>query len=90
MTPDQLEAAGYIHMPINGGRLHDYAKAIDRHHEAFEFGGFDLLVRFGEWRSVPFIVYLKFPGYMYRLQHIQTIDHLEQLYALLRKPESTS
>jgi hypothetical protein len=82
LTPEQLKKRGYKEFSWNNGTIMEYWKPI------FPKRGRDCLVcvRFGEHNDYPFMVYIIAGSAMLRLKHLQTINEVEALYALLRQP----
>lgn len=86
MTPEQLRKAGYQELdgmimefwkPLNSDRAFREAQLKRR-----------LSVMFGNWSGLPFTVWLIIPNGQIRCKNVQTIEQLEQLYQLMRRPAS--
>lgn len=81
MTPRELEAHGYQRFSWNHGVIIEYWKSITKNDDDFECR---IGVRFGEWKDIPFIVWLFFSHQAHPLRHITMIEQVEQLYMLLK------
>lgn len=79
-TPQELEKHNYQRFSWNNGAIVEYWKSIGKTPDDFNNR---IGVRFGEWKSIPFIVWLFFSPSAYPLRHLTTIEQVEQLYTLL-------
>jgi len=78
ITPQNLEQYGFRLIEWNRGVILEYWKSFRDDNQDFRIG-----VRFGEFKDVPYIVWLVFPDSMYALKHFNSIEQVEQLLDLL-------
>lgn len=76
ITSDGLMAQGWNKFSWNNGTIMEYWKPI----QCADDQNRCVCVRFGEHPSSPFLVYLRFPQYMYAMRHIDTMNKLNALY----------
>lgn len=84
MKPSELAAMGYHRFEWNGGDIIEYWKSIGRADNDFQSR---IGIRFGEWKHLPFLVYLVWPSFMVPLKHIKSYEDLEELYRLVKWQE---
>lgn len=83
MTPEQLLAAGYQEFNWNNGAIMEYWKPLDESAQVEVAFNQRLAVRFNEWKNRPFGVWLLTAACGIEFKGVQTVEHLEQLYALV-------
>lgn len=79
-----LEALGYRRFSWNNGTIIEYWIGIGRDKDDFDSR---IGIRFGEWKHIPFLVWLIYPQVMIPLKHIKSYDDLRELYRLLKWQE---
>jgi len=88
ITIEGLEAEKYNRRELNGGIIIEYSKnwCPPRPGRLSIIDAGQLVVRFGERRGEDYTVYLMLPGHGVSLPQIRTMEQLEELFALLKRP----